>query len=97
MRSFKDFLVDLNEDSHESGAMKAIRNGIGIDKAFWDNFLLLLNDTESVSDLLNAPTEKVGTWRKAIKNALDKVHRADGETIPKEKKRLLKTGLPEDL
>ena len=97
MRSFKEFLNNIKEDSHESGAMKAIRNGIGIDKSFWENFILLLNDAESVSDLLNIPVEKIGTWRESITQTLDKVHSVDGEVIPKEKKRLLKTGLPEDI
>lgn len=97
MRSFKEFLNNINEESHEHGAMKAIRNGVGIDKNFWDNFILLLNDAESVSDLLNVPTEKIGTWRESITQALDKVHGADGEVIPKDKKRILRTGLPEDL
>jgi hypothetical protein len=97
MRSFKEFVDDINEESNESGAMKAIRNGVGIDKSFWDNFILLLNDPDSVSDLLNIPVEKIGTWRESITQTLDKVHRVDGEVIPKEKKRLLKTGLPEEI
>jgi len=96
MLSFEDFLR-INEDSRESGATKAIRNGIGISKNFWDDFLLLLNNAEAVSDLLDVPVEKIGTWRESINKAIDKVHASDGEVIPKEKKRLLKTGLPEDL
>ena len=96
MRSFKSFF-DIREDSQETNAMKAIRNGLGINKDFWDQFLLLLNNSEALSDLLNVPVEKIGTWYELVKNNLDKVHESDGEVIPKEKKRLLKTGLPEDL
>jgi hypothetical protein len=97
MLSFEDFLSNINENSHESGAIKAIRNGIGINKNFWEDFLLLLNNAEAVSSLLDVPVEKIGTWHDSIKKAMDDVHKADGEIIPSRKKKLLKTGLPEDL
>jgi len=97
MQSFKSFCqkIEENSDHHETGAVKAIRNGLGINKSFWDDFMLLLNNAEAVADLLRLPPEKVGTWSELVKNSLKKVHEADNEIVPKDKKRLLKTGLPE--
>lgn len=95
MKSFHSFLHI--KENRETGAMKAIRNGLGIKESFWDDFILLLNNAEAVSDLFDVPVEKVGTWHETIKNSINKVQGADKEVIPKNKKRLLKTGLPEDL
>ena len=87
------------EDSEtpENKSMDAIRNGIGIRDGFWDDFLLLLNNAEALADLLQVPVEKIGTWYETIKNNIDMVQKADGKSIPKERKKLLKTGLPEEL
>jgi len=89
----------MNEStgSLEESKSKAIRNGLGIREGFWDDFLLLLNNVEAVASLLDVSPEKVGTWHEAIKKELEKVHDSDNEVVPKDKNRLLKTGLPEDI
>lgn len=94
MISFKNFLENMNEQ--ESKSMLAIRNGIGIKKSFWDDFLLLLNNSESVAELFGVPLEKVATWRSKIHHNLKEVKKTDEKIIPREKGKLLKTGLPED-
>jgi hypothetical protein len=95
VQSFQKFLEN-HESSHEDGAMKAIRNGLGIRDKFWDDFLSLLNNSQAVSDLLNVPPEKVSTWYSCVKNGLERVNKADSEVIPKDKKKLMRTSLPED-
>lgn len=95
MQSFHEFLEEAGNS--QSKDAKAIRNGIGIRDTFWDDFLLLLNDAEAVSSLLKVPVEKVGTWHEIIKRNLESVYNSDNELVPKKNKKLLKTGLPEDL
>jgi hypothetical protein len=100
MHSFQKLWQKIQENDNphrESGSVKAIRNGIGIRSEFWDDFLALLNNSEAVADLLDVPVEKVSTWRSSIEKAIEKVHKTDQEVIPRDKKRLLKTGLPEEL
>jgi len=98
MRSFQSFCkIKESTDTVDSSKSKAIRNGLGIRDGFWDDFLLLLNNAEAVASLLDVPVEKVGTWHDIVKKELEKVHDSDNEVIPRDKKRLLKTGLPEDV
>lgn len=93
MVNFKKLLENMNEQ--ETKSMLAIRNGIGIRSNFWDDFLLLLNNSESVAELFGIPLEKVSTWREKIRNYLKEVKELDSKIIPREKGKLLKTGLPE--
>jgi len=86
-----------NIDKKEAKSMLAIRNGMGIRDKFWDDFLLLLNDAESLAELLGVSIEKVSTWRSKIHNALKNVKSSDATLIPREKGKLLKTGLPENI
>jgi Trm5-related predicted tRNA methylase len=92
--NFKKLLEHLNHQ--ESKSMLAIRNGIGVRTNFWDDFLLLLNDSESISELFGVPIEKVSTWKSKIHNALKEVKKHDTNIVAKEKGKLLKTGLPEE-
>lgn len=94
MNNFETFLERMQEK--ESKSILAIRNGIGIKKDFWSDFLLLLNNSEAVADLLGVSVEKVSTWRNNIHHHLNKVKKLDNEMVTKEKGKLLKTGLPED-
>lgn len=89
-------IMENNKIHCENNELKSIRNGIGIKKEFWNDFLLLLNDTESVSDLLDVPLEKVSTWRDKINKAINKVEEEDKTLVAKERKKMLKTGLPEE-
>lgn len=89
--------IEKNKSYHEQNdGIKSIRNGIGIKKEFWNDFMLLLNDPESLSDLLDVSLEKISTWREKIKEAIKKVEEEDKEPITKERKTLLKTGMPEE-
>ena len=89
--------MSLLERHNDDASMAAIRNGIGIRANFWEDFLLLLNDSEGLSDLLGVPVDKIGTWHDAVKKNLNRVQESDGEVVTKEKNKLLKTGLSEEL
>jgi hypothetical protein len=75
--------------------MSVVRTGIGIDEKFWDNFLLVINNADGLSELLDIPTTKISTWREKIKHALERVESTDSSTKPSSYKKLLKTGQPE--
>ena len=79
----------------ESKSMIAIRNGIGIRDNFWNDFLLLLNNSEAVSELFGVPIDRVSTWKNKINHSLNMVKKSDETIITKEKGKLLKTGLPD--
>jgi hypothetical protein len=98
MKSFQKLWEKVRQDDEnnsEDSAMSAIRNGIGIRNEFWDDFLSLLNDSKGVADLLDVPFEKVSAWTERIKHNITKVNQADERLVPKERQKLLKTGLPE--
>jgi hypothetical protein len=77
-------------------SMSAIRTGIGVNDSFWDDFLLVINNSEGLSDLLDVPTTKISTWHEKIKHALEKVTNSDSDTFTSKNKKLIKTGLPDD-
>lgn len=93
MNNFKKLLENIN--ANETKSMLAIRNGIGIRSNFWEDFLSLLNDSESVAELFGIPIEKVSTWRNKVQHSLKLVKNSDNTMVPREKGKLLKTGLPE--
>lgn len=77
-------------------AMEAIRNGINVREDFWDDFLLVVNNSGALSVLLDVPVTKISAWHQKVKEALDRVQKADAVPEPKDKGKLLKTGMPDD-
>jgi hypothetical protein len=80
------------EKSLDSKEMSAIRTGLGIDANFWDNFLLVINNSEGLSELLDVPEMKILNWGQKIKQVLDQVKDVDGSPVVHDKQKLLKTG-----
>lgn len=78
-------------------AMSAIRTGIGVRENFWDDFLLVINNSEGLSELLDIPSFKISGWHDKVKQALDKVGQADTNPDPKDNGKLLKTGHSDDI
>jgi hypothetical protein len=76
--------------------MEAIRNGINVREDFWDDFLLVINNAGALSELLDVPVTKISAWHQRVKMALDKVKQADAVPDPKDKGKMLKTGVPDD-
>lgn len=87
-----------SKDDHplDDKAMSAIRTGLGIDEEFWDNFLLVINNSSGLSELLDVPVTKISSWHEKVRNALKRVQDADAVPDPKEKGKMLHTGLPKD-
>lgn len=64
----------------EDRSVSAIETGLGIDEEFWDKFLRLLNNSDSVSELLDVPTTTISKWHDRIKSAIEK---RDSEKLAK--------------
>jgi hypothetical protein len=77
-------------------AMEAIRNGINVREDFWEDFMLVINNSGAMSVLLDVPVTKIGAWHQRVKEALDKVKAADTVPDPKDKSNLMKTGMPKE-
>ena len=84
-----------NHVSHDDKAMSAIRTGNGVDENFWENFLLVINNADDLSELLDVPVTKISTWYEKINHVLDRVKSADSDKKPSSYRKLLKTGQPE--
>jgi hypothetical protein len=76
--------------------MEAIRNGINVREDFWDDFLLVVNNSGALSVLLDVPVTKISSWHHKVKSALERVQQTDAVPEPKDRSKLLKTGMPED-
>lgn len=95
MKLWENMALHQKDAEHiDTGAMKAIRNGLNIRDNFWDDFLSLLNNREALSDLLGVRPEQMATWASNIKRNLDRVHQADtsGEGEKEPKTQVLDTG-----
>jgi hypothetical protein len=82
-------------DQKDSKAMEAIRTGINVSEDFWDNFLQVINNSEALSELLDVPTTKIGSWHSKINDALSKVKQADEGPEVKKKNKMINTGEPD--
>lgn len=94
MKSSKD-----NEKNSEIDpmAVTAIRTGLGLGDSFWDDFMLLLNNSEGLSALLDVSIDEISTWRKKVEDGLAQVGEEDGELDVKKNKKLIKTAQPDDI
>ena len=85
--------MDRNRRSEEQfkdeKALEAIKMGINIREDFWQDFLMLLNDTESLSALLGIPAVKMNKWYSRVGKYLAKHYDTDDGTFDIKKKRKL--------
>lgn len=79
---------DSNNKDKEKKIKEIIFFGKNIREDFWDDFILLLNDSEGLAALLNVPEDTVATWHHEIKKNL-KNKDVDGE-IYKQKRKMIK-------
>jgi hypothetical protein len=91
-RLWENIQAQKEKTPQDDRAMSAIRTGIGIRDEFWDDFLLVINNSEGLSQLLDIPTTKISGWHDKVKHVLDKVRQADASPDPKDNGKLLKTG-----
>lgn len=104
--TFWKLLQNMNEEEdaalldggEESKAMRVVRTGVGLRQSkscgnFWDDFIAICNDGEGLAELLNVPSEKVGSWASKIQEILDKVESADDQETSKKKAEVVPTGI----
>ncbi len=89
---WENILDHMGNDEHESLSMKAIRTGINIRDGFWDDFLLVLNNREAMSELLGVTTEQISSWAVIIKDNLAKIEDADQIDDKEVRTKVLDTG-----
>ena len=85
----------LLDSGEETKSMEAIRTGMHLRKPgqndFWDDFLNLIGNADSIAELLEIPKDKIASWPSKIKQIREKVHRADHQERP-DKASVIKTG-----
>lgn len=94
MKLWENMIADKDAEHIDTGSMKAIRTGLNVREDFWDDFLMVLNNAEALSELLGVSPEQIARWASSIKHNLEKVKKADthGEGEEKPKTKVLDTG-----
>ena len=64
-------------DNMDTKSMQAIRTGINIREDFWDDFLLVINNSSALSGLLDVPVSTISGWHSKVKHALEQVKQAE--------------------
>lgn len=97
MVSFAKLWEQMQEDE-EVGAdtpeMEAIRTGLNQNEDFWDQFLLVCNNSNALATLLGVRPDQVSSWHPKVQKALDKVRKSDDQPSGSDdvKKEMLPTG-----
>lgn len=99
MISFLQLLENMsqNKDSHhELKAMEAVRVGKNISENFWDDFIMVTNNADSLADLLDVRVDQVTGWAAKIKKILAEIEEKDknkDSEEDKENSKILPTGM----
>lgn len=95
--SFQKLWENMNNSESPNKGDSAIRTGIGVREDFWNDFLLVINNSSGLSELLDIPVTKIFSWRERIKEALNRVQEEDlTPDSSKSKKKMIHTGLPDE-
>lgn len=102
MHSFQRVLELMNEHSSplehddsrgEEKCIAAIRTGLNINPDFWDCFLRVCNNPDTLSVLLDIPKERMSKWPQRIRTYLESTKKLDGDSEAMSRKaKLLSTG-----
>jgi len=92
MVSFQVLWENMASNEQEEKPMAAIRTGINIRDDFWDDFLLLINNSEALSELLDVPTTTISGWHSKVHEMLSKVKKSDENPEPGKKSKMVHTG-----
>lgn len=90
MMEHMDVYREEVSDTSERKASEAIRTGLGIRKEFWEDFLLLLNNSAALSQLLKVPQTKVSSWRVRVQRYLNQIEAEDEVPNPKKRAKLIR-------
>ena len=83
MGKFEKYLKEKEKNN-------VIETGKNINDSFWEDFLLVLNNSSGLSSLLGVPRSKIITWNKKIKEALKENKQKEINLSKKHK--MIKTG-----
>lgn len=75
----------------DSNGEEAIRLGINIRPDFWDDFIKISNNADSLSRLLGIDADKISDWPRRVKESLEKVTQED-KSLPSVRKQVISTG-----
>lgn len=94
MSSFLKLWESINSQNTKSTdqAAAVIRSGVGLNENFWKEFILLMNNSKGLSELLDVPLDKVSTWHQRILSKMQEVEAEDTNTEVNKNKKLIKTG-----
>lgn len=54
-------------------AAEVIKTGMGFDQKFWSNFILLLNNSQGLAELLGVSEDNISTWYEKINSKIAEV------------------------
>jgi ribosomal protein L32 len=77
-------------DKTDKKSSEAIRAGLNIREDFWDDFMLLINNSAALAELLNVPATRVSSWRSRVQRYLDQVKAEDDVPDPKKRARMIR-------
>lgn len=83
MKKFKKYLKNREENN-------IINTGKNVNPNFWEEFILVLNNSEGLADLLGVSKNKILTWKKKIK---EKMSEQSKDININKKFKIIKTGL----
>ena len=96
MVSFQKIMEHMDVFREEQGdktdrkATEAIRTGINIREDFWDDFLLLINNSAALAELLKVPSTRISSWRSRVQRYLDQVKAEDDVPDPKKRSKMIR-------
>jgi hypothetical protein len=80
------------ENYDNSKALVAVRAGSNLRADFWDDFIKVCNQSQSLSELLGVRREVIARWPAAIREALAKIDKQDSAEALTKKASLITTG-----
>jgi hypothetical protein len=60
-----------DESRSEEKCIAALRTGLNIDANFWEGFLRLCNNSDTLSELLDIPKDRISKWSQRIRKYLE--------------------------
>jgi hypothetical protein len=92
MQLWNNLCEEKDAEHIDTSSMKAIRFGLNIRDDFWDDFIQVCNNADSLAELLEVRPEQIAGWAGRIKHNLDKVQKADVSGGEEKKTKVLDTG-----
>lgn len=92
MVSFQRLWENMQGGADGDKPMDAIRTGLNVREDFWDDFLLVLNHSDALAELLQVSPVKISGWHSRVREYLEKVKAADAVPDPKKRGKVIHAG-----